>query len=82
MAEVSAAARAARDDASRLRSESLELKLAVRSNVARSRERLGKGQLETDRARARRAIPHASPWSGLHWLLEDESLERILLPVD
>ena len=79
---MNAAARAARDDASRLRSESLELKLAVRSNLARSRNRLGKAQLETERARARRAIPHASPWSGLHWLLEDESLERILLPVD
>lgn len=79
---MNAAARAARDDASRLRSESLELKLAVRSNLARSRNRLGKAQLETERARARRAIPHASLWSGLHWLLEDESLERILLPVD
>lgn len=79
---MNAAARAARDDASRLRSESLELKLAVRSNLARSRNRLGKAQLETERGRARRAIPHASPWSGLHWLLEDESLERVLLPVD
>ena len=82
MAAVTVAARAARDDASRLRSESLGLKLAVRGNLAGSRDRLEKAQLETDRARARRAIPHASPWSGLHWLLEDESLERILLPVD
>jgi hypothetical protein len=30
----------------------------------------------------RRAIPFASPWSGLHWLLDDESLERILLSLD
>jgi hypothetical protein len=75
-------ARAARDDATRLRSESLELKLAVRSNLARSRDRLGKAQLEAERARARRAIPCASPWSGLHWLLDHESLERILLPID
>jgi len=33
-------------------------------------------------ARARRSIPVASPWSGLHWLLEHDSLERILLPLD
>jgi hypothetical protein len=81
VAEVSAA-RAARADAGRLRSEALELKLALRGNLASSRDRLARAQLETDRARARRAIPHASPWSGLHWLLEDESLERTLLPVD
>jgi hypothetical protein len=82
VAQVNAAAREARGDAARLRDEANELKLAVRSNLVRSRQRLGKAQLETDRARARRAVPCASPWSGLPWLLEDESLERILLPVD
>lgn len=82
MAQVNDSARAARADATRLRHESQELRFAVRGNLARSRQRLGKAQLEADRARARRAVPHASPWSGLHWLLEDESLETILLPVD
>jgi hypothetical protein len=82
MAEVTVAARAARGDAARLRNETQELKLSVRGNLARSRKRLGKAQLETDRARARRAVPCASPWSGLQWLLEDDSLERILFPVD
>ena len=82
MAEVTAAARAARGDAARLRTETMELKLAVRGNLVRSRERLGEAEQQRDRARARRAIPCASPWSGLHWLLEDESLERILFPVD
>jgi hypothetical protein len=82
MAEVTTAAQAARNDAARLRSETQKLKLAVRGNLVRSRRRLGKAQLETDRARTRRAVPSASPWSGLHWSLEDDSLERILFPVD
>jgi hypothetical protein len=82
VAAVSAAAREARGDAARLRAEAQVLKLAMRGNLLCSRQRLLKAQLETDRARARRAIPCASPWSGLSWLLEDESLERILLPID
>lgn len=80
MRRTARTARAARDDATRLRSESLELKLAVRGNLARSRDALGEAQLETESGR--RAIPCASPWSGLHWLVDDESLERILLPID
>ena len=82
MAEVTAAALEARCDAALLRIETEELKLSVRGNLARSRQRLCKAQLETDRARARRAARCASPWSELHWLIEDESLERTLLPVD
>jgi hypothetical protein len=80
--EVRADARAARGDAARLRTEALELKLALRGNLARSRTRLAEAHAAAETARARRAIPCASPWSGLHWLLEDESLETILLPVD
>ena len=82
MAEVKVAAREARGDAARLRNEAEELKFVLRGNLARSREGLGKAQMEADRARARRAVPCASPWSGLHWLLEDESLERALVPLD
>jgi hypothetical protein len=82
VAQVNAWARATRADATRLRNESQGLKFVLRGNLARSRQRLGEAQLAADTVRARRAIPHASPWSGLHWLLEDESLETILLPVD
>ena len=82
MAEITAAAREARCDAARLRIETEELRLAVRGNLARSRQRLWKAQLETDRARARCAARCASPWSELHWLIADESLERVLFPVD
>ena len=82
MAEVRSAARAARADASRLRNQAQGLKFAVRGKLARSRQQLGEAQMTADTVRARRAVPCASPWSGLHWLLEDESLETILLPVD
>jgi hypothetical protein len=75
-------ARAARIDAKRLRSESYGLKLAIRGNLARSRERLGRAQVEAERARATAAAPLASPWSGLQWCREDEQLNRVLVPVD
>jgi hypothetical protein len=82
LAAVNAAARAARGDATRLRRETQELKLVLHGNLVRSRLRLEKAQMEANKARARRATPCASPWSGLDWLLEDDSLEQILLPVD
>jgi hypothetical protein len=82
VAPLTAAARAARIDAKRLRSESNGLKLAVRGNLARSREGLGRAQVEAEKARVRRAIPFASPWSGLEWCCEDEQLNSVLVPVD
>lgn len=82
MAPLTASAEAARVDATRLRSEAEGLKLVVRGNRARSRERLGKAQAEVDRARARCAIRFASPWSGLEWCREDEQLGRVLVPID
>jgi hypothetical protein len=82
VAPLSTAAQAARIDAKRLRSESTGLKLAVRSNLARSRERLSRAQVEAERARVRRAIPVLSPWSGLEWCREDEQLNRVLVPLD
>jgi hypothetical protein len=82
MAEVNVAARAARGNATRLQNDAEELKLVVLGNLACSRQRLGVAQMEAHRAHARRAVPRASPWSGLHWLLEDDSLDRILLPLD
>jgi hypothetical protein len=82
VAPLTSAARAARNDASRLRSEAVGLRLAVRANVARSHERLERAQAQTERARARRAIPCASPWSGLEWFRDDDHLGRVLVPID
>lgn len=82
MAALTSAARAARSDAMRLRSNAQALKLAVRGNLARSRERLDRAHVETDRARAAREIPLASPWSALEWACDDEQLGRVLVPLD
>jgi hypothetical protein len=81
VASLSAEARAARGDAQRLRSEAQGLKLATRGNLARSRERLGKAQLEASRARAIRVEPLPSPWSELEWTRSCETLERTLVPL-
>jgi hypothetical protein len=73
------AARTSREEAERLRVESAALRLAVRRNVKRAHTR-------TEKAAAAAATKHrrqsASPWSSLHWQREDDSLARILLPVD
>jgi hypothetical protein len=82
VAQVNAWARATRADATRLRNESQELRFVLRRNLAGSRRRLSEAQRALDTAKVRRTIPCASPWSGLDWLLDDESLETILLPVD
>ena len=82
MAAPTTAARAARIDASRLGSESQELRRVMRANLARSRQQLDTAQIQTNQARARRAIPSASPWSGLEWCHEDEQLGRVLVPLD
>jgi hypothetical protein len=74
------AARAARAEAERLRRESAELRLALRWNkqIAGARTR----QAATVAAGVRRQVPMASPWSGLLWLREDDSLDQILVPLD
>jgi hypothetical protein len=82
VAPLTTAAQAARLDAARLRAETKGLKLAVRRNRARSRARLGEAQAAASEAQARRAIPFASPWSGLEWCREDEQLGRVLVPLD
>ena len=75
-------ARSARKESRRLRSDMGELRLTMRSNRRIAERRLATAATVMAVTRARRAIPCASPWSGLHWLLEDDALERILLPVD
>jgi hypothetical protein len=79
---LTTAARAARLDATRLRSDSHALRLAVRGNLARSRRRLEKAHVEADRAQARRLEPLPSPWSRLRWTETYDSLDRTLVPVD
>jgi hypothetical protein len=81
MAPLSAAARAARADAVRLRTETQVLKFQVRGSLARSRERLGTAQAQTHRARAKRFEPWPSPWSELYWTQSYETLERTLVPL-
>jgi hypothetical protein len=82
VATLTTAAQAARTDAARLRSQAEGLRLAVHRNLARSRERIDKAQHEAGRARAARAIPLTSPWSGLECCREDEQLGRVLVTVD
>jgi hypothetical protein len=79
---LSCEAQAARGDARRLRHEAEELKLKARGNVARSRKRLGRAQVETDRARANREEPLPSPWSELRWTRAYETLDQTLVPLD
>jgi len=81
VASLSASAHAARVDAKRLRNEAQVLKLHLRGNLARSRERLGRAQMETDSARARRVEPLPSPWSGLRWAQSHDTLDRTLVPL-
>ena len=81
MAPLSASAHKARLDAKRLRDESQMLKLHMRGNLARSRERLGRAQAETDRARAKRFEPLPSPWSDLRWAQSYDTLDRTLVPL-
>ena len=81
MAPLTYEARVARVEATRIRREARELRLAVRGNLARSRQRLGRAQVEADRAQARRAEPLPSPWSELRWTQPFETLEQILVPL-
>jgi O-glycosyl hydrolase len=76
------AARAARAEARRLRIDSAGLRFAARATAQTGETRIARATQQASVTRARRAIPIASPWSGLAWLRDDESLERILLPID
>jgi hypothetical protein len=75
------AARTSREEAERLRVESAALRLAVRRNVKRAHARTEKAAAAAAAATKHRR-QSASPWSSLHWQREDDSLARILLPVD
>jgi hypothetical protein len=74
------AARTSREEAERLRVESAALRLAARRDVKRAHARTEKAAAAAAATKHRRQS--ASPWSSLHWQREDDSLARILLPVD
>ncbi len=81
-AVILATARLARADARRLRADSSQLRLAVRSNARLAETRMARASDAMAVTRERLAVPVASPWSGLRWRREDETLERILMSVD
>jgi hypothetical protein len=77
------AARAARDEAERLRVDSRTLRLAARQNLGVATARRERAEVEAaTAARVRRAAPAASPWSRLLWLRECDALDRVLVRVD
>lgn len=81
MAELNSPARSARLDARRLRRETAEVRLRVRDNLACSRERLQRAQVEMNRTQTRRDEPLPSPWSELRWTHAYGPLELTLVPV-
>jgi hypothetical protein len=76
------AARSARADAQRLRADTDGLKLTLRASSRASKARIERAKAAAEIARVRRAVPCASPWSGLRWLRDDEALHTALVPVD
>ena len=80
--ELTGEARSARIDARRVRREATEVKLHVRSNLALSRERRRRAEVQLERARTQRDEPLPSPWSELRWAHTYEPLELTLVPQD
>jgi hypothetical protein len=75
-------ARAARDEARRVRSASCELRTAVRASSRRARAGTEGAAAAAAAARTRHTLTTPSPWSGLEWSREDEQLGRVLVPLD
>jgi hypothetical protein len=78
------AARAAREEAERLRVDSWTLRFAVQQSLCLATANKERAETEAaTAARRRHAVPSAaSPWSRLPWLREDHALDRVLVPVD
>lgn len=81
MAALIPNARAARDEAARLRDETAGLKLVLRQSAAHSREQLRTAEAVMDRLQDRRDSPLPSPWSTLDWTYEGGALAGVLVPV-
>ena len=79
------AARAAREEAQRLRLDSRGLRAAVQQNLRLATAGKERAEAEAEAvaaAYAGHAAPIASPWSKLFWLRADDELSRVLVPVD
>ena len=77
------AARAAREEAERLRMDSRTLRLAVRQSLCLATARKERAETEAaTAARRQRTVAATSPWSTLLWLREGDALDRVLVPVD
>ena len=74
------AARAAREEAQRLRLDSRGLRVAVQQNLRLVTA--GQERAEAASARLSGVVPVASPWSRLEWLREVDDLRRVLVLVD
>jgi hypothetical protein len=75
------AARAAREEAGRLRMEARTLKVALRASAAESREQLSTAEAALNGIRARGCEPLPSPWSSLRWTHDDDALTAVLVPI-
>lgn len=75
-------ARAARDEARRLRLVTSELRSSARANYRIARARREKAEEAAARSRRGLATAAPSPWSELVWQRDDEELARALVPVD
>jgi hypothetical protein len=76
-------ARAAREEAERVRETSFELRVAVRraNRVAHARTEKAVAAGEV-RRRKRRAMTVPSPWSALPWLRQEDEVDRTLVSLD
>jgi hypothetical protein len=76
------AAQAAREEARRVRNQSVELRIALHWSAQVAEAKTRQAAAAAAAARARCEFPLESPWSSLLWLREDASLERTLVPLD
>src|SRR5207247_1372981 len=75
-------AAAARQEARSLRVESSALRLAVRANLEAADRRSHRAEATADAGRRLRLSLFApSPWSGLPWRRDDETLRTALVPL-
>ena len=81
MAALISEARAARQEALRLRGEMRALKLVVRESAAYSRGQCQTAEEALTRVQARRDEPLPSPWSTLQWSSDHRQLAGVLVSV-
>lgn len=75
-------ARAVREEARRLRTQTIDLKLSCRARVVITQTTLATAGQTALRLEERRVQPLPSPWSTLDWVYDDRTLRSVLVPVD